>query len=235
MTTNAATPLPQTGLLVVFADLGDQVTEHEFHDWYDNEHIPLRTATLKEFETAARFKLVQDGEVLHAGKATAATPTWGAIYTINDNDIFGKEGYTKLRANRSAREGDLVKRLGLLDRRIYKLVSLPSSNPTSSDPHPALVLVNNLTPSPSSSPDEFLALLESAEERYKNVPGFIRTRRYETVDVVRSGQLVNSGVEDAKKDVGKYFEITGGYPSFVFYISSQSSHFTDIPSLLCHL
>lgn len=106
----------QTGLLAVFVDLGTQATEHEFHDWYENEHIPLRTSTLREFATAARFKLI-DG-VGSSSAPSKAVPTWAALYTISDNDIFQKEAYTKLRANRSPREGDLVKRLGLLDRRV---------------------------------------------------------------------------------------------------------------------
>jgi hypothetical protein len=43
------------------------------------------------------------------------------MYTISDNTVFGREEYTKLRANRSPREADLVKRLNLLDRRVRLL------------------------------------------------------------------------------------------------------------------
>lgn len=108
--------MPPTGLLAVFIDLGSQVTEQEFHEWYGEEHIPLRTSTLREFATAARFKLI-DG-VGSVSAPSKAVPRWAALYTISDNAIFRKEAYTKLRANRSPREADLVKRLGLLDRRV---------------------------------------------------------------------------------------------------------------------
>lgn len=48
------------------------------------------------------------------------------MYTISDNTVFGREEYTKLRANRSPREADLVKRLNLLDRRVRLRISVYS-------------------------------------------------------------------------------------------------------------
>lgn len=129
------------GLLLVFAELGEKVTEEQFHgesmrllisaciwsfsnsslssvssfcyyrsnlaDWYDNEHIPLRTSSLPEFSTAARFVALDNKE-----------PKWAAMYSISDNTLFGEDRYTKLRANRSEREGKLVASLGVLDRRV---------------------------------------------------------------------------------------------------------------------
>ena len=76
-------------------------------DWYDNEHIPLRTSSLETFTTAARFAALDGQE-----------PKWAAQYSISDNTVFGKEEYTKLRANRSPREGKLVANLAVLDRRV---------------------------------------------------------------------------------------------------------------------
>jgi hypothetical protein len=133
------------GLLLVFAELGEKVTEEQFHgepraplltwplsctspsicfptarpdspslflfldivDWYDNEHIPLRTSSLPEFSTAARYVALDNKE-----------PKWAAMYSISDNTLFGEDRYTKLRANRSEREGKLVASLGVLDRRV---------------------------------------------------------------------------------------------------------------------
>ena len=118
------------GLLLVFAELGENVTEEQFHgrfigsvvarsllkthsgrraDWYDNEHIPLRTSSLETFTTAARF-----------GALDGQEPKWAAQYTISDNTVFGKDEYTKLRANRSPREGKLVANLAVLDRRVSR-------------------------------------------------------------------------------------------------------------------
>lgn len=96
-------PKGHPGLLVVFAQTGSQCTEEEFHDWYSNEHIPLRTATLSHFHTATRFVALDQKE-----------PKWSAIYTISDNEIFEMEAYTKLRANRSPREAGVVGRLAMM-------------------------------------------------------------------------------------------------------------------------
>lgn len=109
------------GLLVVYAALGSKVTEDAFHDWYDNEHIPLRTSSLVDFLTAARYKSVDISKAAKSGKTEeddGKVPKWVAVYNIKDNTIFGKEGYTKLRANRSEREGKLVANLEVLDRRV---------------------------------------------------------------------------------------------------------------------
>ena len=145
------------------------------------------------------------------------------MYTISDNKVFEREEYTKLRANRSPREADLVNRLNLLDRRvglrisysfrlltsciqIYKLTSDPSANPVPKSEPSALVIYTALTPSNSTSTSEFDALLESAEHRYAKLPGFIRVRRFAAVDVGRTGLSVQQG---EKKDVGSVLEVAG--------------------------
>ncbi|KAJ9099186.1 hypothetical protein QFC21_004066 [Naganishia friedmannii] len=181
------------GLLLVFMDLGDKVTEAEFHEWYGEEHIPLRTSTLSTFHTATRFEAA-DGK----------QPQWGAMYSISDNTVFGREEYTKLRANRSPREADLVNRLALLDRRIYKLTSEPSASPKPKSEPPALVIFTALTPKESTSKSEFEALLVSAEQRYAQLPGFVRVRRFAPVDTGRTGLSVPQG---ENKDIGAVLEV----------------------------
>ena len=145
------------------------------------------------------------------------------MYTISDNKVFEREEYTKLRANRSPREADLVNRLNLLDRRagsrvscnpkrltssiqIYKLTSDPSANPAPKSKPPALVVYTALTPSNSVSKSEFDALLDSAEHRYAKLPGFIRVRRFAAADIGRTGLSVQPG---EKKDVGSVLEVAG--------------------------
>ena len=61
------------------------------------------------------------------------------MYDVDDAETFRHERYTRLRANRSAREADLVERLEILDRRLCEVVwdsgvsqetsSLGSTNP----------------------------------------------------------------------------------------------------------
>jgi len=55
------------------------------------------------------------------------------MYDIDDTATFQHESYTRLRANRSPREGNLVKRLEILDRRLCEVVwdSGPSKDTSS--------------------------------------------------------------------------------------------------------
>ncbi|KAL0581391.1 hypothetical protein V5O48_000655 [Marasmius crinis-equi] len=99
--------------LIVFSEPGDLVSLDEFQDWYNNEHVPLRLNNLPFFLSGARFQ------------STSPTPTsanWAALYEITDTSIFQKPEYTGLREKRSPREADLVKRLGVLDRRTFEVV-----------------------------------------------------------------------------------------------------------------
>ncbi|GAA5910605.1 uncharacterized protein JCM6883_003230 [Sporobolomyces salmoneus] len=94
------------GYLWVLSDPGDSATLEEFQDWYDNEHVPLRMQHIPEFLTGARY-----------AASDSLTPGWSAAYDISSCALFSDPKYTKLRANRSPREGELVGRLGVLDRR----------------------------------------------------------------------------------------------------------------------
>lgn len=110
-----------SGLLLVFSSPGTQATQSEFHEWYDEEHVPLRVGArgFPEFRSAARYSC----STLTSPSATASPAfqaEWGAAYTISSNALYNDARYTALRSNRSPREADLVKRLGVLDRRIYK-------------------------------------------------------------------------------------------------------------------
>ncbi|GAA5882801.1 hypothetical protein JCM16303_002466 [Sporobolomyces ruberrimus] len=94
------------GYLWVLSDPGSQATLEEFQDWYDNEHVPLRMEHIPEFLTGARYEAND-----------SLSPRWSAAYSISSCSLFSDPKYTKLRANRSPREGSLVSRLGVLDRR----------------------------------------------------------------------------------------------------------------------
>ncbi|GAA5993769.1 hypothetical protein JCM5350_000232 [Sporobolomyces pararoseus] len=94
------------GYLWVLSDPGESATLEEFQDWYDNEHVPLRMQHIPEFLTGARYEA-----------SDSLSPRWSAAYDIKSCSLFSDPKYTKLRANRSPREGELVQRLGVLDRR----------------------------------------------------------------------------------------------------------------------
>jgi len=196
---------PGPGLLVVFAQTGANCTEQEFHEWYDDEHIPLRLSTLEPFATAARYVAIPHDP---SQAPSEINPKFVAVYTISDNTIFGEERYTKLRANRSEREASVVKRLERLDRRIYKQTSSTATNPSPSEPNAPFVLFDSFTPSPSASTSEYTALLESLEHRFSAIPGFIRFRQVEGVDYVVSGMGTKEGDKDAIPKTLLYIEFS---------------------------
>lgn len=98
--------MSRPGFLTVFSDPGSTATLEEFQDWYDKEHVPLRMSNLRSFLSGARYSAV-DGK----------HPSWLAMYEIDDVAFFAHPSYTVLREKRSAREGELIQRLGILDRR----------------------------------------------------------------------------------------------------------------------
>ncbi|KAI5116189.1 hypothetical protein M0805_002284 [Coniferiporia weirii] len=97
------------GLLLVFAQVGDTLPEGEFHEWYDEEHIPLRTA-LPGFMSATRFV-----------QADGKEPVWAALYDLTTVDYLQTDAYSNLAKTRSARETSVLEQIQLLERRIYTL------------------------------------------------------------------------------------------------------------------
>lgn len=194
-------------LLFVLSEVGDKLSESEFNDWYDNEHIPLRTV-LSGFHTATR--LIQ---------ADNRKPTWAAIYDISDIDFLKSDAYTNLARTRSPREADLLGRIGLLDRRIY---TLNESGPTTISPEFA-GHTNGMALLPISFdvPPDF----EAEFDRWYNeehiallskVPGWLRTRRF---------ILADSGVTGILKEVSEYKTP----PKFLAIHEYKSADITNTP------
>ena len=99
------------GFLAVLVEPGDQVSLNEFHDWCENEHIPLRLNHLPSFISCARYQSIDD-----------IKPSWFAVYEIDDTKTFNDPSYTVLRETRSQREVDIAGRLGVFDRRPCEVV-----------------------------------------------------------------------------------------------------------------
>lgn len=153
------------GLFLAYSDPGS-VPEDEFHDWYDNEHLPARL-TVPGFASAARYR-----------EADGLTPPWLAVYEIEPGTL-DTPAYKALYANNSDREKSILARLATLDRREYELMSdqAPEGAPTAADPAPALFLVSMSVP--AGAVDDMNAWY--AEEHIPMllaVPGWRRARRY---------------------------------------------------------
>ncbi|KAG7450759.1 uncharacterized protein BT62DRAFT_928037 [Guyanagaster necrorhizus] len=182
------------GFLAVFSEPGKQVTLEEFQDWYNNEHVPLRLNYLLSFLTGARFS-ASDGKL----------PTWLAVYDIDDTATFQHESYTRLRANRSPREGDLVKRLELLDRRTYELSYDSGESQKASSfksAYPTKVIV---TYGITFEDGQIKGWIAEVEGKLSSMDGWIRTRAYLCIDNLKTGVGVPEGSEAQK--VPKYLII----------------------------
>ena len=103
------------GLLLVFSDPGPAVTEAEYNDWNDNEHVPLRIP-IPTFHSWSRWVAV-DGK----------RPGYFALYHMTSADAVNELPYSALASTRSEREKDIISRLAVLDRRTYD--EIPVSTP----------------------------------------------------------------------------------------------------------
>ena len=169
------------GLIYVLSEPGN-VDIAEFHDWYDNEHGPARTA-LPGVLGAQRYRAADD-----------QTPTWMALYDV-PLDLLERPEYTRLREERSEREKDIIGRLDTLDRSIYELIST-TDDLAIAHPAPYLVAVS-MDPGDYGNDrldawynDEHIALLQK-------VPGWRSTRRYRLVSGVGLSNLALHEWEDA--------------------------------------
>ncbi|KAI0820408.1 hypothetical protein BC628DRAFT_1330434 [Trametes gibbosa] len=97
------------GLLLVFSEPGAAVSEAEFNDWYDNEHVPLRVP-IPGFRSWQRW-----------AAADGARPTFCALYDLDSPAVLAAPPYAALARTRSPRETALLARIALLDRRTYTL------------------------------------------------------------------------------------------------------------------
>ncbi|KAI0702235.1 hypothetical protein C8Q76DRAFT_234297 [Earliella scabrosa] len=105
--------MSKPGILFVFSEPGPAVSDAEYNDWYDNEHVPLRIP-IPAFQSWSRWVAV-DGQ----------KPSYFALYDLTDADAVNHPPYSTLADTRSEREKDIIKRLALLDRRTYDRLDVP--------------------------------------------------------------------------------------------------------------
>ena len=154
------------GLLYVLSEPGN-VDEAEFHDWYDNEHAPARTA-LEEVVAGHRYRAA-DGQ----------RPTWMALYEL-PLELLARPEYLRLREERSDREARIVENLACLDRMVYEMTE--TSDPKAVlDPAPCLIAVSI---DPGEYGDERLDAWYREEHLalLRKVPGWRSSRRFRLVE-----------------------------------------------------
>lgn len=140
--------------------------------------------SIPEFETGARYQA-----------ADGLSPGWSAAYDIRSVALFSDPKYTRLRANRSKREGELVARLEVLDRRTAEKLGETSPPPPASEA-PAFVL----TLAGDERPDGQKDL-----ERFKDVKGWRRSHYHHVYDSL----IIGYGRQPESNVAPKYAVIHG--------------------------
>src|SRR5262245_14215606 len=83
-------PMKHKGAAVLFSEMTPGADfEADFNAWYDEEHIPLRTAC-PGFVSACRYK-------------AAVTPNYLAVYELGHIDVLGSDPYRAIKDNPSER------------------------------------------------------------------------------------------------------------------------------------
>lgn len=191
------------GILYVTMHPSSSLSHAEFHDWYNNEHGPLRL----------RLPFIKNGFRYRASDlssaATASTPEWMAIYDTPDMSAFNSESYLSLRGPpiQSQRERDIRPNV-LIDRRSYDLISerkSPSFKPLEDVAHAAednILVSVLLTVKQGQNGEDINEWYEDEHtEMLSRVPGWLRTRRFvtaaidnkETVDYLALHEFSPSG------------------------------------------
>ena len=222
------------GFLAVLSEPGDQVSVDEFHDWYDNEHIPLRLNYLPSFLSGARYQSID-------GNNNIKQPSWIAVYEIDDTKTFNDPSYTVLRETRSRREEDIIGRLGVLDRRTCEVVKEVGEDADSSKRTTGLKVgnpsrwvvthgvgkaVGGINADEDEESKEVGKWLDEVVTKLYSVEGWVKTRVLKVLESAKTG--TNVGEEES---VLSYFVFHGKSPYtlsvdfylFFFWVGQNSS------------
>ena len=181
-----------SAFLLVLSDPGENVTETEFHDWYDNEHVPLRVE-VPAFKTWRRVKAVD-----------SKSPPWAAFYDLTCYEDTQKAPYTTLAETRSEREKDVLSRLKLLDRRMYELVQDAPVDPSFDDKKPSPFVHFVFTDVKLENEEDYCKWYKEEHiPLLAKVPGWLRTRRF----VLKEWNKLGTSVPDGGTPPPKYLSV----------------------------
>ncbi|KZV74892.1 hypothetical protein PENSPDRAFT_154043 [Peniophora sp. CONT] len=170
-------PAPPKALLLVYTEPGAHIDEAEYHDWYDNEHVPLR----------ANISEVFTGRINRLKSTDGSKPAFAATYDLESVAALKNPAYTKLTATRSERESNIFAKLGVVDLRVYDAYSgpsVPAPSPRFDETKgaPSTVIIETVIPE-GAAEDEYNKWFD--EEHLPLVsrfPGWLRSRRFVLVN-----------------------------------------------------
>jgi pimeloyl-ACP methyl ester carboxylesterase len=176
-----------SGILYVTMQPSATLPQAEFHDWYNNEHGPLRLR-LPFVKNGFRYR-ARDGS---KDDDNNQQHEWMAIYDTDDMDAFNSHTYLALRGApiQSQRERDIRPRVDI-DRRSYDLLSTRQSPQFKKledieNARQGNVLVSvllKLKPGKKNSDELARWYQEEHIDMLSKVPGWLRTRRFVTAAI----------------------------------------------------
>lgn len=154
------------GYLAVAIQPGSNTDDKAFHEWYNEEHGPLRLR-LPYITSGDRYKAADEHK-----------PEWSAVYDVTDLAELDKRLYTRLREERSAREKNVMSTFESLDRKIYRTISEKGS--VGDAPAPVTIAVS-VRVNEADLPEFNKWFEEEHIPMLSKIPGWLRTRRFEMV------------------------------------------------------
>lgn len=175
--------MPTPSLLYVTMHPRPGLSAAQFHDWYNNEHGPLRL----------RLPFIPNGFRYRAtdGDYSESKPEWLAFYDVVDSVEFTRPPYTTLRedAVKTQREKDTMAQIAV-DRRIYDFIQewraddyRPLDRIDASPAGHVLVAVSFYLQDPSQEAELDRWYREEHINLLSKVPGWRRSRRFVTSSV----------------------------------------------------
>jgi hypothetical protein len=164
--------------LLVFSDPGEAVSEEEFNDWYDTEHVPLRLE-VPAFQNWTRWK-ANDGQ----------KPGWAAAYDLSSYAETQQAPYNQLIGKASEREKRIMGSLGVMERRTYELTDAPVPPPSElyhEGKPPRFIVFVSADVAPGGEEVFHKWYNEEHIPMLSKLPGWVRSRRFELKDWLRAG------------------------------------------------
>lgn len=205
----SASEFPSTtnrGLLFVCTERGPSISEDEFEEWYNDEHIPLRLNLPGPlFLGCTRWTAADD-----------KTPTHLALYDLASPTAILKPPYVALSTSRSPRELDILAKHELLDRRVYVPLPVPSEHGVAQkggydarSPGPYISVVElKVKDDPGAEAELNKWYDEEHIPMLMEVPGWVRSRRFVANRVLSvTGTSVDSDMLVPRAVPGKYIAV----------------------------
>jgi pimeloyl-ACP methyl ester carboxylesterase len=178
---------PTPGILYVTMQPKPGLPIDQFHDWYNNEHGPLRVR-LPFFNNGFRYRASE----LKGQEASEAKPEWMAVYDVTDMADMNKEAYLRLRGppSKTPREAETMAQIKV-DRKLFDFIESRESKEfrrledvgNEGQGNVMIAVFVDLQPGEDKKEQLDKWYREEHIEMLSKVPGWLRTRRFVTSSI----------------------------------------------------